>query len=179
MDSDGLSGKTVVQLRELLRENNLKVSGKKSELVDRLVSFYNVPIQKLTITEPQPESKTSGNVVCVKVGCIRPKYNNLKEWCEDKNNVYIGRKGIVFIVNPETGTKERYPKENSIWANPFKVKDDGREAASQKYRIYIMDKIQKDPVTYNLETLRGKTLGCWCKPDTCHGDVLSELLSNQ
>lgn len=23
--------------------------------------------------------------------------------------------------------------------------------------------------------LRGKTLGCWCKPDACHGDVLAEL----
>lgn len=23
--------------------------------------------------------------------------------------------------------------------------------------------------------LRGKALGCWCAPDTCHGHVLAEL----
>ena len=23
--------------------------------------------------------------------------------------------------------------------------------------------------------LKGKTLGCWCKPYPCHGDVLAEL----
>jgi hypothetical protein len=23
--------------------------------------------------------------------------------------------------------------------------------------------------------LKGKTLGCWCKPEACHGDILAEL----
>ena len=36
-------------------------------------------------------------VVNVKVSNIRPKYKHLKEWIQDSNNVYIGRKGIVFI----------------------------------------------------------------------------------
>ncbi|MBA3285144.1 MAG: DUF4326 domain-containing protein, partial [Nitrosopumilus sp.] len=26
--------------------------------------------------------------------------------------------------------------------------------------------------------LRGKTLGCWCRPDACHGDLLAELADN-
>jgi hypothetical protein len=26
-----------------------------------------------------------------------------------------------------------------------------------------------------LPELRGKKLGCWCKPGPCHGDVLAEL----
>lgn len=33
----------------------------------------------------------------VKVKYIRPHYNNLKSWCENSNNIYIGRAGIVFI----------------------------------------------------------------------------------
>ena len=38
--------------------------------------------------------------VCnVKVNNIRPKYNNLKEWMDDPNNIYIGRGKIVFINN--------------------------------------------------------------------------------
>ena len=38
-------------------------------------------------------------VVNCKVANIRPKYENLQEWMEDPNNVYIGRGGIVFINN--------------------------------------------------------------------------------
>ena len=30
----------------------------------------------------------------------------------------------------------------------------------------------------DLEELEGKTLGCWCKPKTCHGDVLVELVND-
>lgn len=37
------------------------------------------------------------SVVNCKVKHIRPKYNNLEEWIKDENNVYIGRKGVVFI----------------------------------------------------------------------------------
>jgi hypothetical protein len=36
-------------------------------------------------------------VVNVKVEYIRPKHKNLSEWMKDENNVYIGRKGVVFI----------------------------------------------------------------------------------
>lgn len=114
-------------------------------------------------------------VVCVKVKDIRPKYKNLKEWIDDENNVYIGRRGIVFIMN-EDGDKERYPKKDSIWANPFKVsKDLSRDECIDKYKEYIMYKIKNDPIKYDLKKLIGKTLGCWCKPEACHGDVLKEL----
>ena len=121
--------------------------------------------------------------VCnVKVKYIRPQYQNLKEWCDDPQNVYIGRKGIVFI------NAERYPKVDSIWANPFKVGDTSRENINKdaengsrarvvdKYKNYIIKKINDDPDTYNLDTLKGKNLGCWCKPESCHGDVLLDLI---
>jgi hypothetical protein len=25
--------------------------------------------------------------------------------------------------------------------------------------------------------LKGKNLGCWCKPDKCHGDILLEIIN--
>lgn len=55
------------------------------------------------------------SVINVKVASIRPKFNNLKEWCEDERNIYIGRAGIVFIDG------QRFPKQSSIWANPYKI----------------------------------------------------------
>lgn len=58
------------------------------------------------------------NVVNVKVAFIRPQYNNLEEWMEDENNVYIGRKGVLILNG------RRFPEKDSVWANPFKIKGD-------------------------------------------------------
>lgn len=115
-------------------------------------------------------------IVNVKVKNIRPQYENLKEWMEAPENVYIGRKGIVFIKN-EAGKSERFPKEDSIWANPFKIsKELLREDVIQLYEEYILDKIEKENLYEELENLRNKNLGCWCYPEPCHGDVLIKIL---
>jgi Domain of unknown function (DUF4326) len=108
-------------------------------------------------------------VVNVKVKHIRPTYDNLKEWIEDENNVYIGRRGVVFIDGI------RYPKDDSVWANPFIIgKDGGRDKVINAYEKYIKEKIENKEV--NLDALRGKVLGCWCSPEPCHGDILMKLL---
>ena len=124
---------------------------------------------KIQLKKKTPELT---RVVCVKVKSIRPQYSNLKEWMDDPQNVYIGRGGVVFIDNM------RFPKEDSIWANPYKIGKDGtREEVIAKYRNHINDSIKKKKITKEqLCDLRGRTLGCWCKPDACHGDILVELI---
>lgn len=109
-------------------------------------------------------------VVNVKVAHIRPEYNNLKEWMDDENNVYIGRKRIVFIDG------ERFPSDDSPFANPFKVSksNDDRIAVVDRYEGYIKEKIDTGEV--DITSLYGKTLGCWCKPEKCHGDILLKLI---
>ncbi len=110
-------------------------------------------------------------VVNVKVKHIRPKYNNLEEWMNDENNVYIGRAQIVFI------NKKRFPPKASIFANPFKLKKEGDDAY-EKYKIYIKDRLSKEPeLRKELLNLKGKNLGCWCKPERCHGDTLIECIN--
>ena len=60
------------------------------------------------------------NVVNAAVSHIRLEcYNNLKEWCFDLNNVYIGIKGIVFIDGV------RNPPKDSLFCNPYKIGKDG------------------------------------------------------
>lgn len=45
------------------------------------------------------------------------------------------------------------------------------------YRIYLETMVEGDPSFRELvESCRGKTLGCFCKPKPCHGDVLVEYL---
>lgn len=64
----------------------------------------------------------------------------------------------------------------SEWGNPFEIGPDGdREAVIEKYKSWI---INQPHLLDKLRTLEGKTLGCWCHPKPCHGDVLIELLDN-
>lgn len=49
------------------------------------------------------------SVVNCKVVNIRPQYQNLKEWMNDSDNVYVGRGGIVFIDG------ERFPKKTHLF----------------------------------------------------------------
>jgi len=59
------------------------------------------------------------------------------------------------------------------WGNPFIIGRDGtREQVIEKYRRWLLT--QKELLD-KIHTLKGKVLGCWCKPAACHGDVLAEL----
>ena len=61
----------------------------------------------------------------------------------------------------------------SRWGNPYVVGIDGdRNEVIEKYREWLEhhERLLKD-----LPSLRGKVLGCWCKPLPCHGDVLATL----
>lgn len=111
------------------------------------------------------------SVVNVKVSNIRPQYNNLEDWVKDENNIYVGRRGIVFING------ERFPKKDSLWANPYKVnKIQTREEVLEKYDKYIRHKIVHDDLFEELIKLKDKNLGCWCSPQLCHGDILIKLI---
>lgn len=114
------------------------------------------------------------SVVNVKVAYIRPEYNNLKQWMKDKNNVYIGRRGVVFIND------ERFPKKDSIWHNPFKIDEqNSRATVMKKYEKYIKQRLRSEPdLVKQLLALKGKNLGCWCHPLQCHGDILIKMIKH-
>lgn len=72
------------------------------------------------------------------------------------------------------------------WGNPYTHIQDGktlakyvvedRNAAVNAYRDYITNGDGKHLLDDLHELKGGKILGCWCKPQACHGDVLLELL---
>lgn len=77
-------------------------------------------------------------------------------------DIYIGR------AVPRRGLKA------SKWANPFKVGKDGTRAqVLNKYAGYVM---AQPRLMRSLSEIRGKRLACWCAPDSCHGDVLADLV---
>lgn len=59
------------------------------------------------------------------------------------------------------------------WGNPFRIGPDGtREDVIKKYRDWVPT---QPHLMAQLSFLEGKTLGCYCRPLACHGDVLIEL----
>ena len=66
----------------------------------------------------------------------------------------------------------------SIFGNPYVLNRDGnRKEVIKAYKEWFDIRIYIDPTFKEaVETLVGKTLGCWCTPLPCHGDVIIEYL---
>ena len=85
------------------------------------------------------------------------------------------------VVHCKRAPYNVYIGRPSKWGNPFSHRSgtlaefrvSTREEAITKYRAWI---IQQPRLLEQLPELRGKILGCWCAPKSCHGDVLVELL---
>lgn len=77
------------------------------------------------------------------------------------------------VVHCKRETFDVYIGRPSKWGNPFVIGKDGtREDVIAKYETWI----ETQPQLMNaLPELRGKVLGCWCSPKSCHGDVLARL----
>lgn len=95
---------------------------------------------------------------------------------------YVGE--VINIKDDEA--YDVYIGRPSKYGNPFshkekttaKYKVSSRAEAVEKYREWILEG-EGMYLLNNIEELRGKVLGCWCKPKKCHGDVLIEILKNK
>ena len=94
---------------------------------------------------------------------------------------------IPRVVHFKKEPCDVYIGRPSKWGNPFTHIDDRRTAAKYivsnrdeavaKYEEYIL-KGEGQHLLADLHELRGKTLGCWCHPKSCHGDVLLKLANS-
>lgn len=88
------------------------------------------------------------------------------------------------VVHHNKETHDVYIGRPSVWGNPFshktgtlaKYKTKNRKEAIEKFREYLLNSPE---LMSRLHELKGKTLGCWCKPAACHGDVLLELANKE
>jgi hypothetical protein len=85
-------------------------------------------------------------------------------------DVYIGR-----------AQKGKMSVEYGYFGNPFHLSaGEPRGSTIERYRAYFNERIADDPeFKAAVESLRGKRLGCFCKPAPCHGDVIVEYLEAQ
>jgi hypothetical protein len=88
-------------------------------------------------------------------------------------NIAAGEECDVYIGR----AMPRYGLIGNPWGNPFRVKTYGREGAIAAYRRWVLTSDHPDAkwIREHVHELKGKRLGCFCKPAACHGDVLAEL----
>ena len=76
----------------------------------------------------------------------------------------------IKVVNKYHESYDIYIGRGSKWGNPYIVGIDGtREQCINKYTDYLLD---NDDLFNDLKELKDKRLGCFCKPQSCHGDIL-------
>jgi hypothetical protein len=126
---------------------------------------------------------------------------NARKWALDNDFISLAdayENGCIYYTewNDEEEPKEMvvhckkseydiYIGRPSKWGNPFTHRKDktaakyivkNRQEAIDSYREWITEGEGKH-LLKQLGELKGKVLGCWCKPNHCHGDVLIDLVS--
>lgn len=87
-------------------------------------------------------------------------------------DVYIGRSG---------------KGQDGYFGNPYRAihdKDEDRQAVREKvvreFDEYFYRRLDSDPeFKRRVHELKGKVLGCFCKPKLCHGDIIVEYIENE
>lgn len=86
---------------------------------------------------------------------------------------------LTRVVHLKKEPYDVYIGRPSKWGNPYSHKEGtlaefkvaNRTEALEKFEKYLLE----NETLYNsLIELKGKTLGCWCKPNKCHGDILAK-----
>ncbi len=81
------------------------------------------------------------------------------------------------VVNKRKAPYDVYIGRGSKWGNPFVIGPDGnREEVIRRYRVWIKNQPE---LLKDIHELKCKVLGCFCKPQACHGDVLIELVEGE
>jgi hypothetical protein len=76
------------------------------------------------------------------------------------------------VVNLKKDKYDVYIGRGSKWGNPFKMKNYSKEERNR-----VCDEYEEwfwtTDLPSQLHELKGKVLGCYCKPLRCHGDFLA------
>ena len=87
-----------------------------------------------------------------------------------------------YVVHCKKEKYDVYIGRPSPFGNPFTHLAGGtlaqfrvasREEAIARYEAWLIG--QPELVARVKAELRGKVLGCWCSPKSCHGDVLARI----
>ena len=103
----------------------------------------------------------------------------IEELAQHSIETRVVQLSLVKVVNVDKDQKyDLYIGRGSTWGNPYAIGFDGdREEVIRKFSYDFSRgflKFTKDDVL----SLRGKRLGCHCKPSSCLGDVLADFVNS-
>ena len=82
------------------------------------------------------------------------------------------------VVNLRKERYDVYIGRGSKWGNPFQMANHTEEERNR-----VCDEYEKYFWSIGLykyiDELKGKTLGCFCKPKRCHGDFLAKVANGE
>jgi Domain of unknown function (DUF4326) len=89
---------------------------------------------------------------------------------------------LTRVVNRRCEPFDVYIGRPSIYGNPFSHKPGtlarfrvaDRAEALLRFREWFLSR--PELIERARRELRGRVLGCWCKPSPCHGDVIAEII---
>ena len=86
---------------------------------------------------------------------------------------------MTKVVHCKKEKFDVYIGRPSKWGNPFTFKQGTiaefvvpKDEVLIRYEAWLK---QQPELMGSLHELKGKTLGCWCHPKPCHGDILARL----
>lgn len=96
---------------------------------------------------------------------------------------------ITRVLNIKRETQYKGIKSNlsyeyigrgSYWGNPYSMHENGddREEVIRKFKYDFDTNKMLNREKSEVFKLAGKRLGCFCKPEACHGDVLADFLNS-
>lgn len=89
---------------------------------------------------------------------------------------------LATVVNRDRGAPfDVYIGRGTLWGNPYPIGPAGdRTEVLRKYQYDFDRRFLRffDQEKANLDNIRGKVLGCHCKPLACHGDILARYVNS-
>lgn len=81
---------------------------------------------------------------------------------------------LTTVVNTRHAKCDVYVGRGSKWGNPFSHigTSMSRQACIEAYAVWLNEQPE---LLSAIHELKGKILGCYCRPLSCHGDVLAKL----
>ena len=88
-----------------------------------------------------------------------------------------------LVVHCRRAPFDVYVGRPGRWGNPFSWKDGtlatwrtSKDGCLPAYEAWLL--AQPELVARARSELRGKVLGCWCRPGPCHGDILARIAND-
>ena len=108
---------------------------------------------------------------------------------QSKTMLRVIKINITRVINIKRDTefsseksteKYEYIGRGSYWGNPYSMYEEGdsREEVIRKFKYDFDYEKFLNKEKSEVYKLSGKRLGCFCKPQSCHGDILADYLNS-